>query len=274
MVTLLCTVRRCGLPLMRHERSFVCANRHSFDIARSGYVNLLQPQDRRSAEPGDRREAVDARRRLFDFGFGRALREALRRSIESMQPSTVLDVGCGEGSHLGALREEFGFEAHGIDLSTHAIDLAARRHPDATWVVANADRFLPSADASFDVALSITARRPSSELRRVVRADGQLLVVIPAADDLIELREAVQGEAIERSRVEGVIAELAADFTPVSQTFSREQVELGRSQLQDLLDSTYRGARHSQSEALTAIEAMRVTNSYDLLLFRPLEAGR
>ena len=52
-VRLLCTVRHCRLPLVREERRLVCANRHSFDVARSGYVNLLQPQDKRSKNPGD-----------------------------------------------------------------------------------------------------------------------------------------------------------------------------------------------------------------------------
>jgi 23S rRNA (guanine745-N1)-methyltransferase len=50
---LLCAVRSCHLPLAREGRRFVCPKGHSFDIARSGYINLLQPQDRRSKDPGD-----------------------------------------------------------------------------------------------------------------------------------------------------------------------------------------------------------------------------
>ncbi|MGH9695411.1 MAG: putative RNA methyltransferase, partial [Bryobacteraceae bacterium] len=46
----------------------LCARRHSFDIARSGYINLLQPQDRRSKQPGDTKAAIAARRRLHDRG--------------------------------------------------------------------------------------------------------------------------------------------------------------------------------------------------------------
>ena len=40
MVTVLCTVRNCRLPLRREERRMVCANAHSFDIARAGYAIL------------------------------------------------------------------------------------------------------------------------------------------------------------------------------------------------------------------------------------------
>ena len=44
---LACSVRGCGRPLEKNDRALVCARGHSYDIARSGYVNLLQPQDRR-----------------------------------------------------------------------------------------------------------------------------------------------------------------------------------------------------------------------------------
>ena len=61
---LLCPVRGCHLALTREEKRVVCARGHSFDIARSGYINLLQPQERRSKNPGDTADAVAARRRL------------------------------------------------------------------------------------------------------------------------------------------------------------------------------------------------------------------
>ena len=67
---------------------------------------------------------------------------------------------------------------------------AAKRYPDCEWIVANADRFVPYADATFTRVLTITARMNSSEFRRVLRDDGRLLVAIPAPDDLVELRGA------------------------------------------------------------------------------------
>ena len=65
---LICPVRGCGLALTRDEKRAFCSRGHSFDVARSGYINLLQPQDRRSKEPGDTKEAVAARRRLMIAG--------------------------------------------------------------------------------------------------------------------------------------------------------------------------------------------------------------
>src|SRR5262249_32442991 len=65
---LLCPVRNCRMALARKERRLLCPHGHSFDVARSGYINLLQPQERRSNQPGDTAAAVEARRRLHDRG--------------------------------------------------------------------------------------------------------------------------------------------------------------------------------------------------------------
>ena len=58
------------------------------------------------------------------------------------------DLGCGSGELLGALAAARDICGAGIDLSTAAVERAARRYPALTWVVANADRRLPLLDAS------------------------------------------------------------------------------------------------------------------------------
>jgi 23S rRNA (guanine745-N1)-methyltransferase len=271
-VTLICPVRGCGTDLSRGERTLVCARGHSFDRARSGYCNLLQPQDSRSRHPGDPREAVEARRRFLDAGHDAVFLGALLEAIAALPlppGPAVLDVGCGEGSHLAGVAERFGAEAHGLDLSVPAVDLAARRHPGATWIVANADRFLPYAPASFDLVTSLTARRNPSEFRRVLRPEGHLLVSVPGADDLAELREAVLGERVLRDRAERTVAELAGDFELREHRPVRAVERLGAAAIRDLLASTYRGARESQRSRVEELGEMDVTLSRDLLVFRP-----
>lgn len=264
VVTILCPVRGCGAPLERRDRSWVCGLGHVFDVARSGYCNLLQPQDSRSKNPGDPKEAALARRRFLEAGHGEFLLQAL---LEEMgEPASVLDVGCGEGYLLGSLAR--GKEAHGLDLSVPAIDLAARRWPGVSWWVVNADRALPFADGSFDLALSIAGRRPAAELRRVLKPAGRLLVAVPAEDDLIELREAVQGEGVLRSRLEKVVEEMAG-FEMESHRVVRTTATLDPDAARDALASTYRGARASQREKVEAIGALRVTLSFELARFKP-----
>src|SRR5437868_4057924 len=105
MPALLCSVRDCALPLTRQGGAFLCSRGHSFDVARSGYVNLLQPQDRRSRDAGDSRAAVEARRRLADAGHDAWLLEPVRDVLDGAasdaESPAVLDLGCGEGFLLG-----------------------------------------------------------------------------------------------------------------------------------------------------------------------------
>jgi 23S rRNA (guanine745-N1)-methyltransferase len=196
---LLCPVRGCHLALLREERRVVCARGHSFDVARSGYINLLQPQERRSKQPGDTAAAVAARRRLHDRGVTGPLLHGIAEIMSASPDDIVLDAGCGDGFYLGMLAGQAGFNAHGVDISIPAVDAAARRYPGCQWIVANADRFLPYADRSFSMLLSITARMNAGEFRRVLRDDGRLLVGLPSPEDLLELRGAGR-DRVARSR--------------------------------------------------------------------------
>jgi 23S rRNA (guanine745-N1)-methyltransferase len=263
-VILLCTVRNCRAPLARGEKWYVCANNHSFDIARSGYVNLLQPQDRRSKNPGDTAEAVAARRRFYERGD--PLVDAIVRAFPVS--GTLLDVGCGEGSHLDAFRSVHGVEAWGVDISVPAIELAARTYRECSFVVANADRFLPFDDASFDAVASITARMHGEEMRRVLRPGGALLVVIPGAEDLVELREAVQGERVERDRVKRTVAEFSALFHLERSETLKHRARLDRAAIAEVMASSYRGLRTRERERLEQLDALDVTLAREALLFR------
>lgn len=264
-MNLLCTVRNCRLPLVLDGRTWRCANQHSFDVARSGYVNLLQPQDKKSKNPGDTAEAVAARRRFIDAGHVQPLVEAIVRAFPVR--GALLDAGCGEGHHTDAFRRAYGVEAWGVDISVPAIEAAAKRHRECGWIVANADRFLPFADGSFDAVASITARMNAEEFRRVLAPGGALLIVLPGADDLLELRAAVLGEGVERDRVERTVAAFAG-FTLERRETLRHVARLDAEAMHDVMASSYRGLRTREREKLAAVAAMDVTLARDLLLFR------
>ena len=275
-VPLACSVRECGLPLARRAHAFVCSSGHSFDIARSGYVNLLQPQDRRSAHAGDPKEAVEARAALEGAGIGRAVIDLIVATVLALDPArdaVVVDLGCGSGEVLGTLCEPRLPAGIGIDLSVAAIDFAARRLPALTWVVANADRRLPLQDASVDVVLSIHGRRNPPECARVLRAAGALVIAVPAPDDLVELRTFVQGRGVERDRVDGLLREHAAYFQPVDRVRSRERLTLGREELSSLLRGTYRAARFTVSDTVETMPTMEVTLSSEICVLRRVSAG-
>jgi len=256
---------------MRRDRTFVCPAGHSYDVARSGYVNLLQPQDRRSAAAGDSREAIDARESLLAIGVGRTPIDALTiriRSLELDDEPVVVDLGCGSGDALAALTAHGTSVGIGIDLSTPAIERASRRFPDRTWVVANADRRLPLLDRSVNVVVSLHARRNPPEVARVLHETGHLLVAVPAADDLIELRGLVQGQRVERDRGEVVLAEHETLFELVERSVVRETQDLDRDALLSVLTGTYRGVRHGLADRVAALTRMTVTLASEILMFR------
>jgi len=252
--SLICTVRDCARPLSRDGEALRCDRGHSFDRARSGYWNLLQPQDRKSRAAGDRAEAVDARGRWLEHGHVASLAQLIGRAgrVDTLADgATVLDVGCGNGWFAAQLAAGRRWDVCGIDLSTRAVRNAARQLPGAEWIVANADRGLPLADCSVDLALSIFGRRPAAELTRVLRPGGRLVVVVPAEDDLAELREAALGRAVPTDRTPRIVEEFAS--TPLrlklKETWRRRAAH-DRSGIDDLLAMTYRAVRHSQRERL------------------------
>jgi 23S rRNA (guanine745-N1)-methyltransferase len=261
---LLCPVRDCHLALERGPDRVFCARGHSFDIARSGYLNLLQPQDRRSKNPGDTAAAVAARRRLHDLGATAPFLNAISEMLAPVPDDVVLDAGCGDGFYLGELARRTPFDAHGVDISIPAIQAAARRYPPKAgrheWIVANADRFLPYADGAFSAILSITARMNSAEFRRVLNNDdkkARLLVALAAPDDFIELRGAGH------DRVERTIETFAPHFTLASRRRVTATADLDAPAVEDVLLSIYRPLQKQPAAAT------RVTLSLDLLLFKP-----
>jgi 23S rRNA (guanine745-N1)-methyltransferase len=267
---LACSVRGCAQDLVREGATWRCVNRHAFDVARSGYLNLIQPQDRRSLQAGDNALTVAARRALLDGGYGTALRDALvsrALTLDLPNDALVLDLACGEGHYLAALCEHAQWTGCGLDLSAWAVESAARRHPALTWVAANADRRLPLIDASFDLVMSTDGRRPRDECARVLKPNGALLIAVPAARDLIELRTAVLAAPQDIDRVARVQAELAPTFQLIARQTVEQTHTLDRGALAQLSAATYRNARRSEQVKLDALDQLDVTTAHDVLVF-------
>jgi 23S rRNA (guanine745-N1)-methyltransferase len=261
-----CSVRGCARVLRAAGGALRCASGHAFDVARAGYVNLLQPQDKKSEHPGDDRAAVQARRRFLASGALAGLLEAVAGLAGPAE--RLLDVGCGEGSFTAGLARAWGAAGVGLDISSDACDAAARAHPACRFVVANADRELPFVDACFDRAVSITARRNAPELARVLAPGGAAILAVAGADDLVELRHALHGASPLVDRTPSLRAHMEPRFELVEQREFRSAVELDRAALADVLAMTYRGARRREAERAAALERLHVTLSATILHFR------
>ena len=96
----------CQVPLQpgSNGASLVCANRHEFDRAREGYVNLLPANRKRSREPGDSAEMIAARRRVHESGAYVELATAITGQMASQATMKAMqDQGCGEGLYQDAM---------------------------------------------------------------------------------------------------------------------------------------------------------------------------
>jgi 23S rRNA (guanine745-N1)-methyltransferase len=201
-----------GQSLLMQQNSWRCANGHSFDNARQGYVHLLPVQNKRSLAPGDSKEMVAARQRFLSAGHYQPIAAAVVQSVaEALNaagagaehpPGTkesfaCLDAGCGEGYYLRQLDACLSAQKHeqqlslvGLDISKPAVLASAKQSKTTRWLVAS-NANIPLADGSLGCILSLFGFPVYPEFRRVLRPGGRVMVVDAGPDHLRELREVI-----------------------------------------------------------------------------------
>ncbi len=181
----------CQQPLSQNAKHYQCPNRHSFDIAREGYVNLLPVQQKNSKDPGDNKEMMQARRQFLHAGWYAPLAQAVATTLSEVAPQRLLDLGCGEGYYTGIIKQQLADTAvWGLDISKSAIKFAAKAQPNIAFSVASAYQ-LPFAANSFDAIVRIYAPSKAQELKRVLSTGGHLLTVTPGPQHLVQIKQAV-----------------------------------------------------------------------------------
>lgn len=223
----------CARPLSAQDKSLVCEQRHQFDLAKEGYVNLLPVQNKKSKNPGDNKEMMQARREFLDQGFYQSLSDKVnsiaQQALIAVNTPTILDLGCGEGYYTHRLAQAVATlndanttpQIAGLDISKSAIRYAAKRYKTISFCVASAYN-TPFADASQDLVTRIYAPSQDAELARIIKVGGYLLTVTPAAEHLFELKQKIY----QTPEKHDMTIEEIADFEVVEQQRLTEEITL------------------------------------------------
>lgn len=193
-----CPVCRDTLTVKGH--SYICINKHTFDIASKGYVNLLLSHDKSSKKPGDNKQMVVARNAFLNTGHFQKLAEAINsvvvEYVQSRERGTylnILDAGCGEGYYTDALQkglmnEHIEVNLYGMDISKDAIRLAAARNKHILFAIASSFQ-IPIAPNTINCLLQLFSPCSDNEFHRVMKDDGILISVIPGKNHLFGLKK-------------------------------------------------------------------------------------
>lgn len=232
-----CPICQENLTLL--ETNFKCCNRHSFDLAKFGYVNLA-PQIKQSANYD--KENFQNRQQILEAGFYQAILDAVSDLLASSKTTTtILDIGCGEGFYSRKLQESHSEKTfYAFDISKDSVQITAKSEPNwaVNWFVGDLAR-LPIKDANMDILLDIFSPANYGEFRRVLSKDGILIKVIPTENHLKEIRQRVQDQLTNKEYSNQDIKEhFQEHFTILSSQSASLTKTITAEQLQALLSMT------------------------------------
>ena len=182
----------CSSTLNLQGQSLVCPQRHSYDLAKFGYVNLA-PQAKASADYD--KSSFQQRHLVLEGGFYQPILEKIQEILIQYAPKRILDIGCGEGYYARHLQELLKCDIYAFDLSKDSIQLAAKQDQSLAikWFVADLAH-LPLQDQSMEAILDIYSPANYAEFKRVLTEQGLVIKVIPGPDHLQEIRHLAQAQ--------------------------------------------------------------------------------
>ncbi len=258
---------RCGCKLSQEGGSLYCYYRHCYDLASAGYVNLVLSGSKTQENSGDNKDMMLSRRRIMDKGYYAKLVEGMTSVIAKYPNSNILDIGCGEGYVVGTIAKAFeGSEIRGTDLAKNAVNLAAKRYKNASFIVANSAS-LPILDRSVDVCTAVFTPVYFSEVERVLKKGGAFIKVNPAPEHLLDLKKLLYADEVYLNEENDLSTE---EFELVEQFVVSDVFTARGEEIKDLLQMTpyyY----HTPKEALARVEALEevVTKlSYDVKVYK------
>lgn len=262
----------CAGSVLLDDAQLACEHGHRFDIARQGYVNLIaarpgagRPGRAGRTDPGtgDSTAMVAARELFLGRGHYRPIADAVAalaaRNLDepaSLDPGDrdtriVADLAGGTGYYLARVLDCLpGRAGVCLDLSVPALRRAARAHPRAAAVGADAWQPLPLSDGAADCVLSVFGPRNAVETARVLAPGGTLIIAAPGRDHHEEFRGPLGLIGID-DRKQARIADAYGGYAETGQAEVRYQMTLGHDDAEALV-AMGPSAHHMTPEALSA----------------------
>lgn len=276
----------CGGPLapphgaptpfttLRGVKSLGCAEGHSFDVARQGYLGLLTGNT--NAANADSADMVTARTRFLEAGHYAPLARALAATVARLCPpdATVVDAGAGTGYYLAAvldaLPEAVGL---GLDVSKFALRRAAGAHPRAGTATWDIWKPLPVVSGATDVVINVFAPRNGPEFQRVLRPDGALVVVTPTARHLAELPASLGMLSVDAAKEDRLHRTLSGHFRQERTEVVEREVDMTDQHVRDLIlmgPSAHHLSPEDVHRSVASLDTpLRVSVSFLVSVYRP-----
>jgi 23S rRNA (guanine745-N1)-methyltransferase len=191
----------CQKQLVKVDNSYRCNEKHTYDIAKEGYVNLLLANQMKSKEPGDSKAMMIARSNFLNKGYFEKLVDNISKTLHNyfdlaqQNDYVVFDAGCGEGYYTDGIFKELVKETEvpriwGMDISKEAVRFAAKRNKNIGFCVGSIFH-LPILDNSVDCIINIFAPFKEEEFQRILKENGIIIKVTPGAQHLMGLKNAL-----------------------------------------------------------------------------------
>lgn len=252
----------CNNPLTLVNKSYVCDNHHSFDLAKQGYLHL---DTNHKSNKGDDAFMVNQRINFLNDGFYDFLVDKLQSIMDRYHVTTLLDYACGPGYYCSKFNVT---EKIGIDLSKSAIKYAAAHDKSSMYLVANGFH-LPFYDNTFDCITIVFAPLSYDEFYRLLKPNGIVIIVSPASDHLFEIKQALY----EKPYLNKPFEVSDPRFKVVDTITVSQQKIMNTAQLNACFDMTpYRYKTSKQAlEKLQSIDQLNVTTSFTITLLKRYE---
>ena len=195
---LICPI--CKKTLFPAGNSLKCESNHSYDFAKSGYINLLNPGKKNNAKAGDSKEMISARTTFFASCAYKPIQDKLCALVGALRPALAVDAGCGEGYYTEAIAKSnpsatvIGFDMSKFGCEHGAKSAKSNGITNTFYSVSNIFD-MPLENSCADVIVNMFAPVADEEFYRILKNGGYLIIGASGKEHLIGLKRAIYDTA-------------------------------------------------------------------------------